>query len=288
MTWEETIQYIRTNAEYTELVDQAYFEENLPLNVERFRQREEYAETKKLINKYLPDAKTILDVGSGNGVSAISFALEGYEVTATEPDKSDTIGAGAIKRLKEYYHLDHFTIFESCAEDINPGGRFFDIVYVRQAMHHAYDLNKFISNLSKYLREGGIMITVRDHVIYNENDKKWFLECHPLHKFYGGENAFTEQQYKNAFRQAELEVKLILRYFDSVINFFPETKGSIIEKHKVANERINKSLRDNLGFIGKTTFVKEWYKKHIHFDPNNPFDETKVPGRMYSFIAQKG
>jgi len=36
MNWHETIEYIRTCPEYKELVEKAYLEEDLPLNIERF------------------------------------------------------------------------------------------------------------------------------------------------------------------------------------------------------------------------------------------------------------
>src|ERR1043166_1210842 len=101
MTWEETIKFIRTQAEYKELVRLAYFEEDLVLNVERFRSGPEYAETKKKIRAQAGDHGKVrmLDVGTGNGISAIAFALDGFEVDALEPDPSDTIGAGAVTRL---------------------------------------------------------------------------------------------------------------------------------------------------------------------------------------------
>ena len=100
MNWHETIIYIRTKPEYKFLVEKAYFEEDLPLNVERFRNEEEFKETLILLKKYAPNAKNILDIGAGNGISSVAFALAGYNVTVVEPDASDTVGAEAIRKLK--------------------------------------------------------------------------------------------------------------------------------------------------------------------------------------------
>ena len=61
MTWEETIKFIRTQPEFQFLVAKAYFEENLPVNVERYRQETEYKETVNKIKKYAPNAKKILE-----------------------------------------------------------------------------------------------------------------------------------------------------------------------------------------------------------------------------------
>ena len=117
MTWEETIQFIRTHPAFAELVEKAYFDENLSLNLERFKGSEEYKETIRLINHFSPGAKTLLDIGSGNGISAAAFAMDGYLVTASEPDKSETVGAGAIRKLKNKYALSNLEIFEDFAEE---------------------------------------------------------------------------------------------------------------------------------------------------------------------------
>lgn len=277
LTWEETIQYIRTQPEFKYLVEKAYFEEDLPLNVERFRNENEYKETLKKIKKFAPYAKKILDIGSGNGISAISFALDGYEVTTVEPDPSGTIGAGAIRKLKEFYQLENITIHEAFAEEINFGNDEFDVVYARQCMHHAYDLEKFVGEMSRVLNKGGLFFTVRDHVIYDDKDKEWFLENHPLQKFYGGENAFTSEEYKNAIEKSGLTIQEELKFYDTEINYFPETKQDIENKKSA----ILKNLK---------------YKRFLKYFPNYKnrkvknildYSEKSIPGRMYTYIALK-
>jgi 2-polyprenyl-3-methyl-5-hydroxy-6-metoxy-1,4-benzoquinol methylase len=287
MTWEETIKFIRTRPEYQKLIELAYFEEELHLNVERFRVSEEYIETKKLINKYLPNTKTILDIGSGNGISAISFAIDGWNVTVSEPDKSDTIGAGAIRKLKQFYNLENIQIFEEFAENIDFGDKKFDVVYIRQAMHHAYDLNKFISNLSRYIKSNGLLVTIRDHVIFDENDKTIFLENHDLHKYYGGENAFTEAEYISAFESANLTVVCKLMYYESVINYFPASKEDIENLPKNAESVLKKNLKDKIHFFADIPLVFNLYKKKVKFSKENIYNEKSVPGRMYSFVCRK-
>src|SRR5947207_1978810 len=138
MTWEETIRFIRTKPEYKQLVELAYFEEELALNVERFIKSDEFIEILNLLKQYQNLAKKILDIGSGNVISTIALALKGYEVTSIEPDKSDTIGAGAINQLKEYYNLKNVEVYSEYAEDIQFKEGSFDIVYARLCIHHAY------------------------------------------------------------------------------------------------------------------------------------------------------
>lgn len=286
ITWEETIKYIRSQPEYQKLVETAYFEENLPLNVERFRKGEEFVETLNILREYQPQAETILDIGSGNGISAVSLTLAGYDVTAVEPDPSDTIGAGAIKKLKAHYHLEKLKVYEDFAEEIKFPNTSFDVVYTRQCMHHAYDLPKFISEAARVLKRGGLMLTVRDHVVYNEQDKEWFLASHPLHKYYGGENAFSYEEYENAMTSAGLEILKVFKYYDSVINYFPLTKNRRQSMVAEEEKKIKQRLRITFGAIGRLKITEMLYKK-FRFDSKEIVDESNVPGRMYTYICRK-
>lgn len=284
MNWHETIISIRQNPDYTDLVRLAYFDENLVLNAERFNKSEEFEETLKLLKTYAPHGRSILDIGAGNGISSVNFAQQGYEVTAVEPDPSNTVGANAIRTLQQHYQLTNLSIHENYAEEIGFETGSFDIVYVRQAMHHAYQLPKFISECARVLKPGGILFTVRDHVIYNDADKEWFLKMHPLHKFYGGENAFTADEYKAAMTDAGLAIKKEMKFYDSPINYFPITTKSIndFRENKLAYYR--SVLRNRIGFIANIPGVAFLYGLKVG---SSIFDEKNVPGRMYSYISQK-
>ena len=284
MTWEETIITIRKDEDFKKLVEQAYFEEDLELNVSRFGNSDEFKETLKLIKDFAPNANSILDIGCGNGISSINFASNGYFVTAVEPDSSETVGSGAIKKLKKQFNLDNIDVFEAFAEDINFENNFFDIVYIRQAMHHANDLDKFIKECVRVLKPNGLLLTIRDHVIYDEKDKKWFLESHPLQKYYRGENAFTSNEYKNAIKKAGAQVVKELKYFDSIINYFPFLVEEIKEMKKQNVSLHKKKLTNKLGVIGTNWLVWELYRLISNY---NPLNEAAIPGRMYSYIAIK-
>ena len=66
ITWEEIIIKIRKEPAYRELVELAYFEEDLALNVERFRSSEEFEETLKMLRTYTKDIsdQKLLDLGA--------------------------------------------------------------------------------------------------------------------------------------------------------------------------------------------------------------------------------
>ena len=289
MTWEETIKYIRTQPAFKDLVKFAYFEEDLKLNVERFKINGEFIETKKLINGYTPlrsDTK-LLDIGSGNGISAVAFALDGVQVEAVEPDSSNTIGAGAIRKLKEIYNLSNLIVHEGFAEDLQFPDNKFDIVYIRQCMHHANDLQQFLNECARVLKKNGLLVTVRDHVIFNEEDKAWFLENHPLQKFYGGENAYTPTEYKTGMTKAGFTVMKELKYFDSEINYFPISKQEKVKKGVDYDHFVDGILKSKLGIFRNIGFIKKLAIHHIEKKLIHPYDESQIPGRMYSYIAQK-
>jgi len=193
MNWEETIEHIRKTPSYAALVQDAYLGADLKGNVERFRNSQEYKATLAELKKAVGHKKDIhiLDIGAGNGISTISFALDGYKVTASEPDPSETIGAGAIRKLIEIYQLSNVEVIEEFGEALPFGDNTFDVVYGRQVMHHAYDLTQFAVDLYRVLKKEGVLITIRDHVVENASEKEAFLKRHPLQKYYGGENAFS-------------------------------------------------------------------------------------------------
>lgn len=286
MTWEETIRLVRTDRQYQDLVKFAYLEEQLELNVTRFLQSEEWNETQTIINKFKPSARNILDVGCGNGFTSIALALTGFDVTSLEPDPSDTVGIGAIKKLRSHYHLNNLAIVQGSAELATLDSNYFDVIYCRQAMHHAAELNAFVKNLSRFLVKGGIFFTVRDHVVFNERDKKRFLKNHPLQKFYGGENAFSPKEYQYAFQHAGLEIMTEYKYFESVLNYYPLTKEEVSKLGVAEQVTIKKKLEQKLGWLGKSTMAYWMYKKII-FDPLKMLDENNVAGRMYSYLARK-
>lgn len=278
MTWEETILQIRSKPEYAELVEKAYLDANIELNVQRFRDSEEFSETIAIFKEQCPNAKRILDIGCGNGISSINFALLGYDVTSIEPNNSITVGSGAIKLLKEKYNLPNVSIIESFAEDANLDLESYDIVYCRQSLHHANNLYSFIQNSVRFLKVGGLFISIRDHVIYSKKDKQQFLNAHPLHAMYGGENAFKRKEYIRAFTHAGLRIKKELRHYDSVINYFPEKTSEVLAKQRLKNDL----FKAKIGFLSNSIILQRIYTKY-----SGILDEQKVLCRVYSYICIK-
>lgn len=270
-TWDETIQYIRSQPQYKSLVHDAYFGTDVIGNAKRFIQSDEWQATLAAVSPYAKiNNGRILDIGAGGGISSYAFAKQGAIVDAIEPDNSDTIGATAIETLATSLPSGQLKAHRIFAEDFITSEGEYDIVYARQSMHHAYNLQSFVNTAFKALKKNGVFITVRDHVVIDEADKQKFLERHPLHKFYGGENAFTLSQYQEAFKNAGFQIKEQIGPTDSDINLFPYTQHNF--KTMVAGK---------IPVLGKLPVVQKiawsYYRNHL----------KKLPGRIYSFIAMK-
>jgi SAM-dependent methyltransferase len=287
-TWEQAIIGIRNNPEYADLIDNAYFHEDLERNVQQFRSSEEFRETLSLIKSCLPASRLkVLDIGAGNGVSSVAFALEGFSVTAVEPDRSNTVGAGAIQQLKNTFNLRNLAVIGCYAEMLPFKAGTFDLVYARQAMHHAHNLEQFVQAAYNVLKKSAIFLTVRDHVIYNEVDKQLFLDTHPLHKFYGGENAFTMQEYRNSFKTAGFKTLVTLGHFDSVINYFPMTQKEYEEQSTAFKQKVIGSLSEKIGHLARIPLIANWYLRYNQKKYGRYYDESKVAGRLYTFVNKK-
>jgi SAM-dependent methyltransferase len=284
MNWEETIKYIRTKKEFSSIVDNSYLSADLVLNVERYKSSNEFKETLAIINSD-KSGWDLLDVGSGNGITAVSFALSGFNVTVVEPDNSDTVGCGAIVYLKEYYKLSNLNILCGFCENMNLNECTYDVVFARQCMHHANDLIGFVSEMSRVLKPGGLFLTIRDHVVFDAIDKEVFLSTHDLHKFYGGENAFSSVEYKNAIKNAGLTLKQELKYYDSAINYYPKSEDEVRNLYKNRVVKAKEYLRTKFGFFSFLLTNLYCWKNKINL--STTYSEAKVPGRMYSYVAIK-
>jgi SAM-dependent methyltransferase len=287
MNWDETIKYIQNTPSYERLIRDSYLEENLVENVKRFEDSPEFLETIDIIQKKCPEGLSLLDIGSGNGISAIAFARKGYQVTALEPDSSDVAGIGAINQIIDELAIENVVVHQSTLEQNKIKSNSFDIVYARQAMHHANDLNAFVLQASRLLKPRGVMFTSRDHVIFNNRDKERFLSNHPLQKYYGGENAFTPLEYREAFEGSGLEIIEELKFFDSIINYYPLTEAEINERETKVLEARRKTLEKQIGLLSRLPFAYNIYNQYLNFKVGSWKGEQSYPGRMYSYICLK-
>ena len=219
MNWEEAVVWLRNQKGREDLVKACFYDDPLIGAAKRYWKSTEWV----AVRKYLPkEPGKVLDLGAGRGISSFAFAKEGWEVAAVEPDPSPIVGARAIKKLARDAHLN-IKVSGEWGEELPFKDGFFDVVFARQALHHAKDLGKLCKEVGRVLKKGGIFIAIREHVISAKKDLPIFLSNHPLHKLYGGENAFLLNEYLKAIENANIRLTAVLNPIESDINLFPRS-----------------------------------------------------------------
>jgi SAM-dependent methyltransferase len=274
LSWEEAVAWLVAQPDKQELVRDCYFDSSPEAAAERYSKSDEW----KAIRALLPSGPgRALDVGAGRGIASYALAKAGWSVVAVEPDPSNFVGRGAIQKIAQSKGLP-IEVVEEFGERIPCDSDSFDLVFARQVLHHARDLQALCVEVFRVLRPGGKFIAVRDHVITSPGDLPVFLQIHPLHQLYGGENAFQSSQYLEALQVAGFCVDQILRSFDSVINYAPQTRDSLREEFKRRLSRL--PLGSIAGWCLNVEPILD-----ISFAVLSRVDRR--PGRLYSFICSK-
>jgi SAM-dependent methyltransferase len=272
-TWEEAIEHLRHDPAHHDLIHFSYLGADLHDNSRRFKASGEFAETLRLLGHYAPRAKELLDIPGGNGIAASAFAASGFAVTTVEPDPSDTVGRGAIAKVLDAAGLQA-RIVDAYGEALPFPDGSFDIVYVRQGLHHAANLPAMLKEYARVLRSGGILLAAREHVVDDyDASLRAFLATQADHQLYGGEHAFTLADYRGAIVGAGLRMTSELGPLASIINLHPTSIEAL-------GDAFLQSRRGRLlGAVlpsGRVRKIGLWW-----------LNRQKVPGRLYTFIATK-
>lgn len=275
MTTEEAVLKLRDDPRFADLVRDAYLGPDVLGNAERFLASGEFAALLGILGDRLRGA-AVLDVGAGTGIASYAFARSGArEVVALEPDPSEVVGQGAIRRLARGLPLTIATGFGEALPF--PDGRF-DVVYARQVLHHARDLDGLVAECARVTAPGGLVLATREHVVDDPAQLEAFLAAHPVHRLAGGEHAYPLAAYLAAFRRAGLRGPKVLGPYDSVVNAFPE-----IPDDATLRRYPTVLLERRLGALGRLASRVPGVTSIVRRLMDRP-----TPGRLYSFVGWKG
>jgi SAM-dependent methyltransferase len=274
-TWEEAVSWLVSQPDQQALVRDCYYDSPLEAAVERYWKSREWTAVRQLLPRR---TAAVLDIGAGHGITSYALARDGWDVTALEPDPSAVVGAGAIRRLASSQNLP-ITVIQEFGERIPCPSASFDLVFARQALHHAKDLPMLCAEAARLLKQGGTFVAIRDHVISKRKDLPRFFDTHPLHKLYGGENAFLLYEYLDAMRGAGFEIERVIRPLENAVNLAP-----------LDEESLRAELVDRINHYPCGALVYSVLKAS---DPIYAgflqllmvFDSR--PGRLYSFVCRK-
>ena len=269
ITWEEAVKSLTNQPDQKELVQYCYYDDPLESAAERFAQSEEWIAVTQLLKPKIPGQ--VLDIGAGRGISSYAFAKAGCSVTALEPDSSKLVGAGAISNLFKNTGLP-IQIVQEWGETLPFANNTFDIVYGRAVLHHAKDLKQLCKEAARVLKPGGYFLATREHIISRKDDLQKFLDSHPLHHLYGGENAYLLEEYTDAIRSSGLQIIRSFNPLESVINYFPMSKSQYQSQVKNSlARRFGETLASKLAMFEQVQSLYSWYMSR----------KLDTPGRLY-------
>jgi SAM-dependent methyltransferase len=273
--WEQAVASLLNDSESMALARDCYFDGTALEAGQRYWASEEWQAVRRL----LPEAAgKALDIGAGRGIASYALTRDGWSVCALEPDPSDLVGAGAIRRMAAEAHFS-LEVFEAFGEALPFEDGRFDLVLARQALHHARDLRTLLRELHRVLRPGGRLVAVRDHVISRAGDLARFHELHPLHRLYGGEHAYLLRDYTAAICGAGFSLRKIIAPLESPINYAPLTRETLAAE--ISNRvpdlfNVRRIARRLLRSPAMMT-IASMLLRHI----------DNRPGRLYSFVADR-
>jgi SAM-dependent methyltransferase len=274
-SWEEAVLWLVSQPDQQDLVRDCYYDSPIEAVAERYWNSEEWA----AVRAFLPHCPgTALDIGAGRGISSYALARDGWVVTALEPDPSAVVGAGAIRRLASSQRVP-ISVVQAVGESIPCSPSHFDLVFARQALHHANNLRSLCAEAARMLKPGGIFVAIREHVISKPSDLPRFFAVHPLHKLYGGENALLLEEYVNAIKAGGLVVDRVIRPLESPINFAPLDEKSLRKEifRRIGNYPGGQFI---CVILNRSDLAFRLLVKLLMLCDHRP-------GRLYSFVCRK-
>lgn len=274
MTTEQAVLALRADPAYQALVTDSYLGSDVVDSARRFFESAEFAEVRSLLGSRLPGA-SVLDLGAGIGLASLAFVRCGAgRVVAVDPDPSDEIGRGAMRKLAPH---GEFEIVDAVGESIPLPDDSMDLVYCRQVLHHARDLPGVLRECARVVKVGGVVLMCREHVVDDDDQLRQFLEQHDVNRLAGGESAHPLAEYLGAITDAGLDLDRVLGPWDSVINAFPQVRTE--EELKGLPEA---KLVRRIGRLGHLAIHVPGARALIWRRIDRP-----IPGRMYSFLAHR-
>lgn len=279
ISWEQAVVWLKGQPDKAKLVKDCYFDDPVSDAAQRFCRSAEWQATRTF---FPPVQGRALDIGAGRGISSYALVMDGWGVTSLDPDMSNIVGIGATAQLARETGV---RIESICAfgERMPLADETFDLVYCRQAMHHAANINLLAREIGRVLKPGGVFIAVREHVIDQQEDLPAFLREHPLHGLYGGENAYTLDAYMDALGEGNMACIRAISPIESVINYFPLSSDEVWTRCcrglvGLVGWRMGKKLASERTLAGRVLY-------RLLLAVATAGDKT--PGRLYSFVAKK-
>ncbi len=154
----------------------------------------------------------LLDFAAGTCWTSYIFSEIGYDVVALEMNSSDLCGLGIFGKYRN--KMPFQAVLGDCERSPLKEG-IFDVVFCHQALHHACDLDRMVSEMSRCAKKGALIIAGGEHIRPFFISDETFRKNHPAVSFGANEHAYPHYRYRAAFRKAGLKnIKVIPRGFE--------------------------------------------------------------------------
>jgi ubiquinone/menaquinone biosynthesis C-methylase UbiE len=275
---EEAVKWLRDQPDSEQIVQACYFDENVIQAAHRFWQSDEFQSVLAIVRNNHKSFYKVLDLGAGRGIASFAFAKEGCDVVALEPDTSPITGVRAIAEINQRTQFNAIKIVRSYGEELPFQDRSFDVVYIRQVLHHVLNLKKFCQDIYRVLKPDGLLLATREHVLSKKEDLSAFHNSHLLHHLTEDENALLLSEYLEAMTGAGFQIKNVWGSYDTVINYFPDSLSQVKSKASTI-------LKPYVPARVVRPFLE--IRPFFDFCSKNLSRNNHTPGRLYSFLALK-
>jgi ubiquinone/menaquinone biosynthesis C-methylase UbiE len=274
LTTEQAVKQLMLSEEGKKLIYECYYDWDVVSACQRFQNSEEWQAVSSILYSLVIPGLKALDLGAGNGIASFALSKMDFEVIAVEPDSSELIGYSALVKMMQHTFLP-INVVSALGETLPFSNSQFSLVYLRQVLHHATDLNRMLSEIARILRPGGVMIATREHVIDDETSRQQFLKNHSLNRLTGQEGAFFLDEYLQGIEKSGMRIKKVFGPWDSVINHYPCSESQF-------RQVMSSSMKKRFGRLGDLIIEAPGFEKLFRHLMNS---KDRLPGRMYSFVA---
>jgi 2-polyprenyl-3-methyl-5-hydroxy-6-metoxy-1,4-benzoquinol methylase len=241
-----------SNPKLKQLVYHCYKTPDFTDNAHRFFNSAEFKTALNILSnlgKHPDKDHTVLDFGCGNGIATYSLARAGYSVVGIDSSLGEIAGLMAAQKLQGLdnttFNLQHSTTKELAFPDNS-----FDIVWLREVLHHMNNLTAFLKDVFRVLKPNGIVCSFRDHVIWNEEQKDNFFKTHPFYHITKDEGCFYLEEYRNAYLNSGFIIEKEFDSHSSIINTYPR-KFDPSKKLDIEKAKLRKNGNDPYSFFAR-------------------------------------